>query len=109
MPLSRIVPGRDFLYRSVSVERRVREAGAAARTTFTMDMADDPDSWFARMILPFDPTAKLDMARCATGCAISFARYFSRPATPVRWPPSGRNCAVPWRGLRPLMPGDDGD
>ncbi|ATU72624.1 Type I restriction enzyme EcoprrI M protein [Gluconacetobacter sp. SXCC-1] len=109
VPLSRIVPGRDFLYRSVSVERRVREAGAAARTTFTMDMADDPDSWFARMILPFDPTAKLDMARCATGCAISFARYFSRPAPPRPLAAIRAELRRSMARLAALMPGDDGD
>lgn len=76
---SRIVAGRDFLYRSLVVEHPAGE-GPPARTVFTTGMDQDPQAWFASMVQPHDPTARLDMTRAAVGCAISFPRYFHRPA-----------------------------
>lgn len=76
---SRIVAGRDFLYRSLVVERPVHD-DAPTRTVFLTDMAQDPHAWFVSMIRPHDAEARLDMARAQVGCAISFPRYFHRPA-----------------------------
>lgn len=81
-PLSRTVKGEDFLYHSLSVERAATSDGAPTRLTFTVDGAHDPQAWFARMIQPFDPTARLDRTRSTTGCAISFARHFGTPSPP---------------------------
>ncbi|GAB6966013.1 class I SAM-dependent DNA methyltransferase [Komagataeibacter kakiaceti JCM 25156] len=78
---SRIVAGREFLYRSLVVEHPAR-AGAPARTVFTIPMDLEPQAWFTRMIQPHDPEARLDMTRAAVGCAISFASHFHRPVLP---------------------------
>ncbi|GCE89462.1 type I DNA methyltransferase M subunit [Komagataeibacter diospyri] len=81
---SRILPGREFLYRSLTVTRPARD-GVPARTTFRVGMEHDPQAWFSQMIQPYDPAARLDTARTGTGCAISFARYFSHdvPSRPL--------------------------
>lgn len=78
---SRIVSGQDFLYRSLVVERPAHD-GAPTRTVFLTDMEQDPHAWFASMIRPHDADARLDMTRAQVGCAISFPRYFQRPAPP---------------------------
>ncbi|GBQ46142.1 class I SAM-dependent DNA methyltransferase [Komagataeibacter europaeus] len=81
---SRILPGREFLYHSLTVMRPARD-GAPARTAFRVGMEHDPQAWFSQMIQPYDPEARLDTGRTGIGCAISFARYFSHdaPARPL--------------------------
>ncbi|GAN86916.1 type I restriction-modification system subunit M [Komagataeibacter intermedius] len=81
-PFSCLLPGREFLYRSLMVTRPGRD-GAPVRTAFRVGMEHDPQAWFSQMIRPYDPDARLDTTRTATGCAISFARYFHHPV-PLR-------------------------
>nr|WP_255663186.1 class I SAM-dependent DNA methyltransferase [Komagataeibacter sp. FNDCR2] len=103
---SRIVAGREFLYRSLVVEHPARE-GAPARTVFTTPMDLDPQAWFTRMIQPHDPESRLDMTRVRVGCAISFASCFHRPVRPR---PPGEIKAELQRSmarLAALMPGEE--
>ncbi|WP_369523281.1 class I SAM-dependent DNA methyltransferase [Komagataeibacter swingsii] len=103
---SRILPGREFLYHSLTVTRPARD-GAPARTTFRVGMEHDPQAWFSRMVQPYDPEARLDAARTGMGCAISFARYFSHDAAPRPLAEIAAELRQSMARLVALMPGGD--
>ena len=93
-PLSRLFPNEAFGYRSVTVERPLRDAdgklvlgqkgklkGArqpdpALRDTETVPLAEDVEAYFAREVLPHAADAWIDHEKTRIGYEIPFNRHF---------------------------------
>ncbi len=93
-PLSRIFPNEAFGYRTITVERPLRdEAGkvilgakgklkgkpqpdSALRDTENVPLAEDVASYFEREVLPHAPDAWIDEEKTKTGYEIPFNRHF---------------------------------
>jgi type I restriction enzyme M protein len=93
-PLSRILPPSAFGYRTITVERPLRdEAGqvvvgqkgkskgkplpdSALRDTENVPLSEDVDSYFRREVLPHAPDAWIDEAKTRVGYEIPFNRQF---------------------------------
>jgi type I restriction enzyme M protein len=93
-PLSRIFPNEAFGYRSITVERPVRDeqgeivlgtkgkqkgkpqADAALRDTENVPLSEDAAAYFEREVLPHVPDAWVDEEKTKVGYDISFNRHF---------------------------------
>ena len=96
-PISRIFRNEDFGYRSITVERPLRENGdakgkivlgtkgkgkgkpvpdAALRDTENVPLSEDVDSYFKREVLPHAPDAWIDHDKTKIGYEIPFNRHF---------------------------------
>lgn len=93
-PLSRIFPNSAFGYRTITVERPLRdEAGkvvlgqrgktkgkpqsdSALRDTENVPLSEDIESYFAREVLPHAEDAWIDHDKTKTGYEIPFTRHF---------------------------------
>jgi type I restriction enzyme M protein len=94
LPISRIFSNRDFGYRTITVERPLRdETGAIVlgqkgkqkgrpqpdpklRDTENVPLAEDIEAYFAREVLPHAPDAWIDEAKTKVGYEIPFNRHF---------------------------------
>jgi type I restriction enzyme M protein len=93
-PISRIFRNEDFAYRSITVERPLRDAAgkvvlgekgkqkgkpqpdAALRDTENVPMSEDVEAYFKREVLPHAPDAWIDHDKTKVGCEIPFNRHF---------------------------------
>ena len=93
-PISRIFPNEAFGYRTITVERPLRdEAGAvvlaakgkgkgkpvadsALRDTENIPLAEDVEEYFEREVLPHAPDAWIDHEKTRIGYEIPFNRHF---------------------------------
>ncbi|AGA05562.1 SAM-dependent DNA methyltransferase [Sinorhizobium meliloti] len=93
-PLSRIFPSEAFGYRTITVERPLRdEKGAAVvgtkgkakgkpqadsslRDSENVPLGEEVESYFAREVLPHAPDAWIDHEKTRTGYEIPFNRHF---------------------------------
>lgn len=93
-PLSRIFPNEAFGYRTITVERPLRnEAGeivmgtrgkkkgelqpdSALRDTENVPLVEDVDAYFSREVLPHAPDAWIDRDKTKVGYEIPFTRHF---------------------------------
>ena len=93
-PLSRIFSNTAFGYRTITVERPLRdekgrvvlgERGAkkgkpqpdsALRDTENVPLSEDVDAYFEREVLPHEPDAWIDRDKTRTGYEIPFNRHF---------------------------------
>ncbi len=93
-PLSRILPNEAFGYRTITVERPLRdEAGkivlgakgkqkgkpqpdSALRDTENVPLAEDVEAYFKREVLPHAPDAWIDHEKTKVGYEIPFTRQF---------------------------------
>ncbi len=93
-PISRIFPNSAFGYRSITVERPLRdEAGqpviglkgkqkgrkqpdSSLRDTETVPLTEDVDTYFRREVLPHVPDAWIDHDKTRVGYEIPFNRHF---------------------------------
>jgi type I restriction enzyme M protein len=93
-PLSRIFPNEAFGYRTITVERPLRDqngepvlgtkgkqkgkptADAWLRNTENVPLSEDVETYFRREVLPHAPDAWIDEEKTEIGCEISFNRYF---------------------------------
>jgi type I restriction enzyme M protein len=93
-PLSRIFPNAAFGYRTITVERPVRDAAdrivlgergskkgkpqpdAALRDTENVPLSEEVEAYFKREILPHAPDAWIDAGRTKVGYEIPFNRHF---------------------------------
>jgi type I restriction enzyme M protein len=93
-PLSRILPPSAFGYRTITVERPLRdEAGkvvvgqkgkskgkplpdSALRDTENVPLSEDVEAYFRREVLPHAPDAWIDVAKTRVGYEIPFNRQF---------------------------------
>ena len=93
-PLSRILPNEAFGYRTITVERPLRDAKGAIllggkgkqkgkqqpdselRDTENVPLSDDIYDYFKREVLPQVPDAWIDEERTKTGYEIPFNRHF---------------------------------
>ena len=93
-PLSLLFRNQAFGYRSITVERPLRDADGkpvlgqkgkakgqtlpdtALRDTETVPLAEDVGAYFAREVLPHAPDAWVDEARTRVGYEIPFNRHF---------------------------------
>ena len=93
-PVSRIFPNEAFGYRTITVERPLRdEAGAvvlaakgkgkgkpvadsALRDTENIPLAEDVQEYFEREVLPHAPDAWIDHEKTRIGYEIPFNRHF---------------------------------
>ena len=102
-PISRIFPNEAFGYRTITVERPLRdEAGAvvlaakgkgkgkpvadsALRDTENIPLAEDVEEYFEREVLPHAPDAWIDHEKTRIGYEIPFNRHFYvfRPPRPL--------------------------
>lgn len=93
-PLSRILPNEAFGYRSITVERPLRDEqgrvvlgqkgkakgkpqpDSALRDTENVPLAEDVQAYFAREVLPHAPDAWIDPEKTRIGYEIPFNRHF---------------------------------
>lgn len=93
-PISRIFRNEDFLYRSIVVERPLREPGGAVilsttgkakgkpvpdpdlRDTERLPFSEDVEEYLEREVLPHAPDAWIDHEKTRVGCEIPFNRHF---------------------------------
>ncbi len=93
-PISRIFRNEDFAYRTITVERPLRDAkgkvvlgekgkqkgkpqpDAALRDTENVPLTEDVDTYFKREVLPHAPDAWIDHDKTRVGCEIPFNRHF---------------------------------
>lgn len=93
-PLSRIFPNEAFGYRTITVERPLRDekgkivlgakgkqkgkpqADTSLRDTENVPLSEDVDAYFAREVLPHAPDAWIDAEKTKTGYEIAFNRHF---------------------------------
>jgi type I restriction enzyme M protein len=92
-PLSRIFPNEAFGYRTVTVERPLRDekgivfgtkgkqkgkpqADSELRDTENMPLSEDVATYFRREVLPHTPDAWIDEEKTKTGYEIPFTRLF---------------------------------
>jgi type I restriction enzyme M protein len=94
VPISRIFDSRDFGYRTITVERPIRdEAGMAVlgkkgklkgklqpdtslRDTENVPLSEDVEEYFKREVLPHAPDAWIDDEKTKVGYEIPFNRHF---------------------------------
>jgi type I restriction enzyme M protein len=94
MPLSRIFSNEAFGYRTITVERPLRDekgrvvigekgkqkgkpqADSALRDTENVALADDVETYFKREVLPHAPDAWIDAEKTKVGYEIPFNRHF---------------------------------
>jgi type I restriction enzyme M protein len=97
VPISRIFKNEDFGYRTITVERPLRENGdtagkivlgakgkgkgkpvpdAALRDTENVPLAEDAETYFKREVLPHAPDAWIDHDKTKVGYEIPFNRHF---------------------------------
>jgi type I restriction enzyme M protein len=105
-PLSRIFPNSAFGYRTITVERPLRDevgkivvgqrgkvkgkpqADSALRDTENVPLSEDVETYFAREVLPHAEDAWIDTDRTKVGYEIPFTRHFyvfepPRPLTEI--------------------------
>ncbi len=93
-PLSRIFPNEAFGYRTITVERPLRDekgrpvlgergknkgkaqADSALRDTENVPLGEDIEDYFAREVLPHAPDAWIDHEKTKVGYEIPFNRHF---------------------------------
>lgn len=93
-PLSRIFSNEAFGYRTITVERPLRDeqgeivlgtkgkhkgkpqADAALRDTENVPLSEDVDAYFEREVLPYAPDAWIDSEKTKVGYEIPFNRHF---------------------------------
>ena len=93
-PLSRIFDNKSFGYRTITVERPLRDASgkpvlgqkgktkgkpqsdSTLRDTENVPLAEDVDAYFAREVLPHAPDAWIDQEKTKVGYEIPFNRHF---------------------------------
>ncbi|MBD9454055.1 SAM-dependent DNA methyltransferase [Rhizobium sp. RHZ02] len=93
-PLSRIFPNEAFGYRTITVERPLRDekgnvvlsakgkakgkpqADSSLRDTENVPLGEEVDSYFAREVLPHAKDAWIDHEKTKTGYEIPFNRHF---------------------------------
>lgn len=93
-PLSRIFSNEDFGYRTISVERPVRDErgeivfgtkgkqkdkpqpDSSLRDNENVPLSEDVDTYFRREVLPHAPDAWIDKEKTRTGYEIPFGRSF---------------------------------
>jgi type I restriction enzyme M protein len=93
-PLSRIFPNEAFGYRTITVERPVRDTNgkvvlgergkakgkpqvdSALRDTENVPLGEKVEAYFAREVLPHAPDAWIDHEKTKVGYEIPFNRYF---------------------------------
>ena len=93
-PLSRIFANEAFGYRTITVERPLRDeqgeivlgtkgkqkgkpqADAALRDTENVPLSEDVDAYFEREVLPYAPDAWIDDEKTKIGYEIPFNRHF---------------------------------
>ncbi len=93
-PLSRIFPNEAFGFRTITVERSLRDEkgdvifgtkgkqkdkpqpDASLRDTENVPLSEDVDTYFKREVLPHAPDAWIDHEKTRTGYEISFNRLF---------------------------------
>ena len=92
-PISRIFDNAAFGYRTITVERPLREAGkivvgtkgkqkgkpqpdSGLRDTENVPLAEDVEAYFAREVLPHVPDAWIDHEKTKVGYEIPFNRHF---------------------------------
>ena len=93
-PLARVFPNEAFGYRTITVERPLRDAEGrpvlgqkgkakgrpqsdpALRDTENVPLVEDVDSYFAREVLPHAPDAWIDAEKTRVGYEIPFSRHF---------------------------------
>jgi len=93
-PLSRILPNAAFGYRTITVERPLKDAlgrpvlfekgknkgrlqpDAALRDTENVPLSEDLQAYFEREVLPHVPDAWIDAAKTKVGYEIPFSRQF---------------------------------
>ena len=94
-PLSRIFPNEAFGFRTITLERPLRDAQGAAgagrargrgrarsrpdsalRDTENVPLAEDVESYVRREVLPHAPDAWIDHDKTKTGYEIPFNRHF---------------------------------
>jgi type I restriction enzyme M protein len=93
-PISRIFPNTEFGYRTITVERPLRDAGgkislaekgkgkgkaqpdATLRDTENVPLSEDVEDYFKREVLPHAPDAWIDREKTKVGYEITFNRYF---------------------------------
>src|SRR5271157_1199665 len=93
-PLSRIFPNEAFGYRTITVERPLRDekarivfgekgkqrgkpqADSALRDTENVPLAEDVETYFRREVLPHAPDAWIDAEKTKVGYEIPFNRHF---------------------------------
>lgn len=93
-PLSRIFPNNAFGYRTITVERPLRDeagkivlsergknkgkpqADSALRDTENVPVAEDVDAYFKREVLPHAPDAWIDESKTKIGYEVPFNRQF---------------------------------
>lgn len=93
-PMSRLFRTEAFGYRSITVERPLRDATGqvvlgqkgkakgkpqpdpALRDTESVPLTEDVQSYFAREVLPHAPDAWIDHEKTRIGCEIPFNRHF---------------------------------
>ncbi len=94
VPISRIFKNEDFGYRTITVERPVRDAkgkiilgtkgkatgqpvpDAALRDTENVPLSENVETYFKREVLPHAPDAWIDHEKTKTGYEIPFNRHF---------------------------------
>ncbi len=93
-PISRIFRNEDFGYRTITVERPLRDADgkvvlgekgkqkgkpqpdSALRDTENVPLDEDVETYFKREVLPYAPDAWIDHDKTKVGCEIPFNRHF---------------------------------
>lgn len=93
-PLSRIFPNEAFGYRTITVERPLRDdkgkvvlgvkgkqkgkpqADSASRDTENVPLSEDVEAYFKREVLPYAPDAWIDDEKTKVGYEIPFNRHF---------------------------------
>jgi type I restriction enzyme M protein len=94
VPISRIFKNEDFGYRTITVERPLRDAkgkivpgtkgkgkgqpvpDASLRDTENVPLSEDVDTYFKREVLPHVPDAWIDHEKTQVGYEIPFNRHF---------------------------------
>jgi type I restriction enzyme M protein len=94
LPISRIFSNRDFGYRTITVERPLRDERGAImlgqkgkqkgrpqpdpklRDTENVPLAEDVEAYFTREVLPHAPDAWVDESKTKVGYEIPFNRHF---------------------------------
>jgi type I restriction enzyme M protein len=93
-PLSRLFPNSAFGYRTITVERPLRDASgkpvlgergknkgkpqadSSLRDTENVPLAEDVGAYFKREVLPHAPDAWIDESKTRIGYEIPFNRHF---------------------------------
>ena len=94
MPISRIFRNEDFGYRTITVERPLRDADGSVvlgekgkhkgkpqpdsrlRDTENVPLSEDVETYFKREVLPHAPDAWIDHDKTKVGYEIPFNRHF---------------------------------